>query len=183
MTNETKNNDLGDRLKQIILNCGVEKKMFAKKCGISPNQLHNYLNGSQEPGSKFYRGLKNKYPDVSIDWLMSGDGRPYLKKDGDQKNETSMLDLQHDRVIRQFDDKKFALEISQALMAMEKASLKEFYKLGGYIKALSESGIEMRTEPGHSQNQQNDSDVWDGTERRSGNDRRKTVGKTDPSLK
>ena len=91
-----------------------------------------------------------------------------------------MLDLKHARVIHQFDDKEFALEISQALMAMEKTSLKEFYKLGGYIKALSESGIEIHTEPGRLQYQQNDSDTWDGAERRSGKDRRKSASEELP---
>lgn len=89
MTNETNNNGFTDRLKQIIAVAGIEKKVFARQCGISPNQLYNYLNGSQEPGTKFYRGLKTTIPSINIDWLITGQGSPNIK-------DNSISDVAHD---------------------------------------------------------------------------------------
>jgi hypothetical protein len=79
-------------------------------------------------------------------------------------------------VIRKFDDKEFALEITNALVSLEKLSLKEFYKLGGYIKAIAETGVAVEPDRRQSQRRQKDLGPPDGMERRSGNDRRKALG-------
>jgi hypothetical protein len=77
------------RLEQIIADIGVEKKVFAKHCKMSPNQIYNYLNGSQEPATKFYRNLKKEYPTVNLNWLISGHGQKYI----DEHNESKVLPI------------------------------------------------------------------------------------------
>lgn len=173
MTNEGNFMEFKDRLKLVIERSGETIIAFSRAGGVAKNTLHNYLNGSQPPKAQFLERIKRKYPWINLNWLLTGEGVSFT--DDKKVFAGSTLGLQHDNIIWEFDDKDFALEINQALMSMEKVSLKEFYKLGGYIKALSESGIEIRTEPSRLQYQQNDSDVWDGSERRSGKDRRKSV--------
>lgn len=145
MINETIFNTFAERLQHIIKVFGFEKnkKGFAKKCGISGNQIYNYADGSQEPGTKFYRGLKESYPEVSIDWLISGQGRPFIEGQLD-----NVVELKHEQVIREFKDKDFALELNQALVALEKRSLKEFYKVGGYITGLVDQPERRREDVG-----------------------------------
>jgi transcriptional regulator with XRE-family HTH domain len=177
--NESGNQDFGKRLTSKRKLEGLSQDALALKIGTSKSTVQRYEKGELPKGDKL---LALSFTlDCSLDWLLKGEGGPSEPSSDDKKVSTDNIhDLQHDPIIREFDDKEFALEINQALMSVEKTSLKEFYKLGGYIKALSESGIEMRTEPNRSQSQQYDPDVWDGTERRSGEDRRKSVSEELP---
>ncbi|BBO74372.1 hypothetical protein DSCW_17890 [Desulfosarcina widdelii] len=175
---ESGNPDFGKRLTSKRKLIGLSQDALALKIGTSKSTVQRYEKGELPKGDKL---LALSFTlDCSLDWLLKGEGGPSEPFIDDEKAPTNNIhDSQNFHIIQEFEDQEFALEINQALMVMEKTSLKEFYKLGGYIKALSGSGIEIRTDYSGSQNKQYDSDVWDGTERRSGKDRRKTVGKTD----
>ncbi|BBO73427.1 hypothetical protein DSCW_08440 [Desulfosarcina widdelii] len=167
------------RVKLARENIGISQNELANKLGVSTNTIQSWEKNVYPKADKTVQ--LSAILDCSLNWLLMGEGDQGDLSIEDKKVPTdSIRDMQHDHIIREFDDKEFALEINQALMAVEKTSLKEFYKIGGYIKALSESGIEIRTQHGHSQTQQNDSEVWDGTERRSGKDRRKSVSEELP---
>jgi transcriptional regulator with XRE-family HTH domain len=158
---------------------GISQNELAKKLGVSTNTIQSWEKNVYPKADKTLQ--LSSILDCSLNWLLMGEGDQGEPSSEDKKVPIDNIrDVQHDPIIREFDDKEFALEINQALISVEKTSLKEFYKLGGYIKALSESGIEMRTEPGRSLDHQNDPDFWDGTERRSGEDRRKSVSEELP---
>ena len=85
--------------------------------------------------------------------------------------------MKHESIIKNFDDKEFAIEINQALVALERASIKEFYRIGGYIQAQAEQKAR------HSTDRRNNADdrrqgtkPYTGDERRMGGERRKAVG-------
>lgn len=144
MTNETDFTNFKGRLALFINRSGLSKKEFAERCGIKETQLYSYLKGASEPNTKVLRNIKKEFPDICIDWLISGEGEPYFERAAELPG--TVVDLQHDRVIRQFDDKQFALEINQALVMLEKVSAREFYKIGGYIKAKVEQAGQSETE-------------------------------------
>ncbi len=73
--------------------------------------------------------------------MVSGRGKLFLNSDDGQTD--NLMDLQHERVIKEFVDKEFALEINQALLVLEKASMKEFYKLGCYMRIWPSKGWRM----------------------------------------
>lgn len=79
MTNDTENNDFVARLNSIIGKSGDNKKTFAKKCGVSEKQLYIYLKGTSEPSMRFFVSVKDQYPWVNIEWLISGNGEEPLK--------------------------------------------------------------------------------------------------------
>ncbi|BBO78607.1 hypothetical protein DSCW_60240 [Desulfosarcina widdelii] len=68
-----------ERLNYIITKSDVTKKDFARKCGKSEPQLYAYLNGAQLPGTDFYRKLKEEYPQVNLNWLISEEGMPLIE--------------------------------------------------------------------------------------------------------
>ncbi|MEW6672628.1 MAG: helix-turn-helix domain-containing protein [Thermodesulfobacteriota bacterium] len=74
-----------DRLSLIIETLGVDKKVLAKQCGIGRATIFNYLNGNNVPDIKFLNELKKHYPQVNIDWLITGVGDPDLYKRGPEK--------------------------------------------------------------------------------------------------
>ena len=173
MTNETQISDFPARLKYLIGQSGRPNKVFAEECGIKEKQLYIYLRGESEPGMKALRGIKENFPNISIDWLVSGQGKPFL--DSETGKADNVMGLHHERVIKEFDDKEFALEINQALVVLEKTAMKEFYKLGGYIKAMAEQGVVSVADRRKGERRQ-DNELYAGEERRSGKERRKAVG-------
>jgi transcriptional regulator with XRE-family HTH domain len=166
-----------DRLKLIIDRTGDTIVAVSKVCGVAKNTLHNYLNGSQPPKAQFLELLKKHYTWINLNWLLVGDGEPFIEDKKQSSN--NVLHLQHERVIREFDDKEFAIEINRALVALEKASMREFYKLGGYIKALAEQGVEQTLDRRQSQRRTVDDpdQIPNGQDRRQGKDRRAAVKK------
>ena len=69
---------LKDRLNLIIETIGVDKKDLAEQCGIARATIFNYLNGKSVPDAKFLHELKKHYPQVNLDWLITGEGEQYL---------------------------------------------------------------------------------------------------------
>ena len=132
MINETKISDFPSRLKYLIGKSGDTNKVFAKNCGIKEKQLYIYLKGDSEPGMKALRGIKLYYPAFSIDWLISGEGIPILEA---KNAHSDVINIQHGQVIEKFKDKQYALELNQNLVTLESLSIKEFYKVGGYVEA------------------------------------------------
>ncbi len=72
---------------------------------------------------------------ADLNWLLTGEGSPYV---GQQRHSSNVLDIKHNCVIQEFDDKEFAIEVNEALVALEKASTKNFYEIGGYIKRAAQ---------------------------------------------
>ncbi len=66
---------------------GNNAKTFADKCGIDPKAISNMRSGKQGVGHYALR-ITTGYPDVSIDWLLTGEGTP-LKTD---KEKTELLE-------------------------------------------------------------------------------------------
>ena len=62
MTNIAPISSFSDRLSLVIAKSNVKKKDFAKKCGKSEPQIYAYLNGTQLPGTDFFRKLKEEFP-------------------------------------------------------------------------------------------------------------------------
>jgi hypothetical protein len=83
MTNETKISEFSDRLSYVIDKSNDTKKVFVKKCGKSEPQLYAYLKGNQLPGTDFYQKLKEHYPFINLDWLISGQGNPTINQKED----------------------------------------------------------------------------------------------------
>jgi hypothetical protein len=83
MTNETKISEFSDRLSYVIDKSNDTKKVFVKKCGKSEPQLYAYLKGNQLPGTDFYQKLKEHYPFINLDWLISGHGSPTINQKED----------------------------------------------------------------------------------------------------
>lgn len=73
------NRAFGARLKKTITASGEDHKLFAKKCGLSEGQIDNYLSGKHDPSAIFLRKLKEHYPSVDLNWLITGQRGPQIK--------------------------------------------------------------------------------------------------------
>ena len=188
MTNDKKNTGFIERLKFIIGYTGDTNKAFAEKCGITEKQIYKYLNGSSQPGTPVYVELQKQYPDVNINWLITGGGSPYITmvypKGANVPEPPDEPDLENFKaVIRNFMDKPFAAEIAMNLVELEYNSPEAYKKVASYIKGVVD-GIKMmsqaakppeRVERRKEERRSGDpSEPTEGIDRRSSQDRRNT---------
>ena len=77
---------------------GNNAKLFATKCGIDPKAISNIRHGKQRILSYSDRIAKG-YPEVSMDWLLTGKGRP-IKTDEERPEILRRLDAIEKRLGR-----------------------------------------------------------------------------------
>ena len=65
---------LGKRLAYYIKNKGLNKTQFTKLVKMDYAQLHRIIKGESEPGMETLRKILNSFPDLSLNWLVSGKG-------------------------------------------------------------------------------------------------------------
>lgn len=66
--------DFSGRLKAVIKKTGLKREEFAERVGKSRTQIFKYLGGEQNPTSDFFLGVKQAFPWVNIEWLITGVG-------------------------------------------------------------------------------------------------------------
>lgn len=49
---------------------------FAAEIGTSTTVIYNILNARNEPSMQIIRKIKERYPQVNLDWLIIGNGKP-----------------------------------------------------------------------------------------------------------
>lgn len=76
--------DEKDRLATVIQHENVSAKQFAEEVGIQPGTVSNILNGRNKPSLEVMQKVLKRYPQLSSDWLISGEEPMYRKKNDSQ---------------------------------------------------------------------------------------------------
>ena len=76
-----KKDSIGLRLSIWIISNDLSKKKFAELTGMNYSQLHRILRGDGTPGFENLFRIKKAFPNVSLDWLIFGDGIPIAPAD------------------------------------------------------------------------------------------------------
>lgn len=63
-----------DRIEQIRRHYGMIQNEFAKAIGISAPSLSSIINGRTSPTNNTVQAIHRRFPEVSIAWLMFGEG-------------------------------------------------------------------------------------------------------------
>jgi transcriptional regulator with XRE-family HTH domain len=144
---------LTDRLKYLICKTTRGKHtLFAKHIGIPTSTFQNIING-QFPKAEHLIQISEKCG-VSIDWLLLGKGEPYLSTEDKDDNSRGGIqvsakdlpqtqDISDAEIVDQFNDKKYARELSLHLVELERLSSEAFKKVDPYIKGLLD-GLRMK---------------------------------------
>ena len=67
--------DIRDRVKMIMERENLTAGAFADSIGVSPATITHILNGRNKyPSTEVLLRLHNRYPDVSMQWLLLGEG-------------------------------------------------------------------------------------------------------------
>lgn len=84
---------VGQRISLLIDHyCGGNEKRFAESLGVSPAVINNYTNGKQQskPGFDVLYKICTTYPQVQIEWLISGQGE-MLKPNAQENLPTAVV--------------------------------------------------------------------------------------------
>lgn len=74
---------IADRLKKFIATEKLSKSAFAEKIGIQRSTLAHFFSGRNKPSSDFFLKIKESYPELDLNWLISG-----KKSNKSKKNQT-----------------------------------------------------------------------------------------------
>lgn len=109
------------RLKLLIEKLGIPDSRFADACGISRPTLSLILSGRNKKLSDVVIGqIHEAYPDVSIMWLLFGEGEMFASAAGHVRTEEGSSDNAED-VVRKNAEEFFLPEDSAAMARTEEA--------------------------------------------------------------
>jgi transcriptional regulator with XRE-family HTH domain len=66
---------IDSRLREVIRELGVAHGEFAREIGVSPGALSEACSGKRPAPWAVVFGIANRYPEVSLEWLLTGRGR------------------------------------------------------------------------------------------------------------
>lgn len=67
-----------DRIMQIMKKENMSQQDFAAALDVSPSSLSSIFNGRTNPTSKHVSAIHRRFPQISINWLMFGEGDMYV---------------------------------------------------------------------------------------------------------
>ena len=71
------NENLKDRIKEIMDNKHMNNKVFATETGINEGTLSLLLRGKTQPTLKHYEAIHTLFPEIAMDWLVDVKGPMY----------------------------------------------------------------------------------------------------------
>lgn len=92
-----------ERINKIRDYKGLTSKALSNEIGMKYSTMNNYMNGKQDPTVPFVLRILAKYPEVSAEWLLRGEGAMIKKKN------------QEEELIRELADLKVKLLVSEGI--------------------------------------------------------------------
>ncbi len=83
--------DTKDRIKQIMEDQHMTQQVFADFLQQSPATLSSIFNGRTRPTLNIVDSIKTKFPDISIEWLLYGEGDMYVSHPEEQPGVNSEI--------------------------------------------------------------------------------------------
>ena len=80
-----------DRIKKLIEKQNLTATQFAGEIGVQRSAVSHLLSGRNKPSLDFMLKIKNRFSDVSLNWLLLGSGK---MMEAGQKDETVAEDVQ-----------------------------------------------------------------------------------------
>lgn len=76
------NFDMKDRLQAIIQKKNMTVSQFADATGIQRSTFHHIISGRNNPSLDIVTKIHATYPDINLEWLMTGEGTDGISADG-----------------------------------------------------------------------------------------------------
>lgn len=102
---------MNTRLLRFLEAENISQSQFADSIGVARASISHIMSGRNKPGFDFLEKLASQYPNLSLEWLVSGRGRMYNSSADDAESvENPLLSAprgQIDRIVVFFSDGTF----------------------------------------------------------------------------
>ena len=68
---------MNDRLQQFLAAENITQADLAETIKVTPASVSHILNGRNKPGYDFIMNMMKRYPELNVEWLLSGKGKMY----------------------------------------------------------------------------------------------------------
>ncbi|WP_103327983.1 helix-turn-helix domain-containing protein [Bacteroidetes bacterium endosymbiont of Geopemphigus sp.] len=102
------------RLNSILKNYKVSGYKLSKEFNLAESTISNYRSGKSFPASEFLIKLGEKYENLNLNWLITGDGHMLREKESHKQNEDSpkiLRELSHEEFINSHNHSKKEIEL------------------------------------------------------------------------
>ncbi|MCD7973738.1 MAG: helix-turn-helix domain containing protein [Candidatus Azobacteroides sp.] len=82
-------NSINERLRKLIKNEKITQKKFCDLVEISENTLKNTFQRNSNPGTELLVRIAVKFPEYSLDWLLTGEGE--MQKAGNAAGKNQLI--------------------------------------------------------------------------------------------
>lgn len=79
-----------DRIKQLMESQHMTQGTFANYIGIAPATLCSILNERTKPTLNTVEAIRNKFPNINIDWLMFGNGTMFIGENTENSDSSTL---------------------------------------------------------------------------------------------
>jgi len=121
-------NEFGARLLFFIETLGISQAKFAKEIDVNKQMVNRYCRGMVFPGNEFFTKLKNAYPRINLDWLLTGQNNMYFQDNLPVGFNEISLDA-FEIIYKEYEDNKMTNELDTLLLnASLEVSIASTYK-------------------------------------------------------
>ncbi len=83
-----------ERLNSLLKYLKLTSSQFADEIGVQRSSVSHVMGGRNKPGFDFIRKILSRFPEISADWLITGDGEMLR---GKSKTEYEMFESEEER--------------------------------------------------------------------------------------
>ncbi len=121
-------NDFGGRLLYFIKTLHISQAKFAKNINVNTQMVNRYCTNSAFPGHDFFIKLKNSYPLINLNWLLTGQDNMYLQDNISVGFNKTTLDV-FETTYKEFEENQVIDELNILLLnASLEISIASIYK-------------------------------------------------------
>ena len=92
-----------DRIKNWIESKRIKSSSFADKIGVNRATISHILSGRNKPSIDFLHKMISSFPDLNLNWIVSGEGFMYISDEGKESIQSKKIK----KVVVFYDDNSF----------------------------------------------------------------------------
>ena len=142
-------NGVKQRIREIIEVTDNSVNSFAKEIGVKQTTLSDYLNSGKTPSWAVLRGIVDTFTDVSVEWLIRGEGEMYISDIPTDGDTDTILDLKAEitRLRAERDELRDELIAQRAVSKYQEKQIRELMGIAPQrISVAADSRVSYATD-------------------------------------